>query len=111
LIVPVVIYLLLESVREFIGPAGVLGNHVVVCRDDGLCVLMAHLRRGSLRVHKGDRVRRGDQIAECGNSGNSSEPHLHCQVMDRPSVWVAAGLPFRIDGTPLPRNGGILTAA
>jgi hypothetical protein len=31
--------------------------------------------------------------------------------MDRPSVWVAAGLPFRIDGTPLPRNGGILTAA
>ena len=102
------VYLLLESVRELAGPPGVLGNHVVVRREDGVCVLLAHLRRRSLRVRRGDRIRRGDQVAECGNSGNSSEPHLHCQVMDRPSVWVAAGLRFSIDGSPLPHNGELL---
>lgn len=105
------LYLLMESVRELVGPPGVLGNHVVVRRDDGLCVLVAHLRRGSLRVCRGDRVRRGEQIAECGNSGNSTEPHLHCQVMDGPSVWSAAGLPFRLDGKPLPENGEVFNAA
>jgi murein DD-endopeptidase MepM/ murein hydrolase activator NlpD len=102
-------YLALESVRELAGPPGVLGNHVVIRRGDGLCVLMAHLKHRSVRVGKGDRVRRGEQVAECGNSGNSTEPHLHCQVMDRPSVWLAAGLRFRIDGRPLPRNGEILS--
>ena len=101
-------YLVLEGVRELAGPVGVLGNHLVVRRDDGVCVLLAHLRRGSLRVGVGDRVRRGDLLAECGNSGNSTEPHLHCQVMDRPSVWIAAGLPFRIENTALPRNGEFL---
>ena len=101
-------YLVLEGVRELAGPVGVLGNYLVVRRDDGVCVLMAHLRRGSLRVAIGDRVRRGDRLAECGNSGNSTEPHLHCQVMDRPSAWVAAGLPFRIEGTSLPRDGEFL---
>ena len=101
-------YLLLESVREVAGPPGVLGNYVVVRHDDGVCVLLAHLRRGSLRVGTGDRIRRGEQVAECGNSGNSTEPHLHCQVMDRSSVWVAAGLRFRIDGSPLPHNGEFL---
>jgi murein DD-endopeptidase MepM/ murein hydrolase activator NlpD len=103
-------YLLLEGVRELAGPPGVLGNHVVVRRDDGVCVLVAHLRRRSLRVGTGDRVCQGDQVAECGNSGNSTEPHLHCQVMDHPSVWVAAGLRLRVDGSPLPRNGELLDA-
>lgn len=105
---PALAYLLLESVRELAGPPGVLGNYVVVRRDDGVCVLLAHLRRRSLRVGTGDRIRKGEQVAQCGNSGNSTEPHLHCQVMDRPSVWVAAGLRFRIDGSPLPRDGELL---
>lgn len=101
-------YLVLEGVRELIGPLGVLGNHLVLRRDDGVCVLLAHLRRGSLRVGVGDRIRCGDRLAECGNSGNSTEPHLHCQVMDRPSVWIAAGLPFRIENASLPPNGEFL---
>ena len=41
----------------------------------------------------------GEQVAECGNSGNSTEPHLHMQLMDRPGVLFAAGLPFRFDET------------
>ena len=45
----------------------------------------------------GDRVATGQQLAECGNSGNSSEPHLHFQLMDHPSVLLAAGLPLRFE--------------
>ncbi|MGH2980455.1 MAG: M23 family metallopeptidase, partial [Solirubrobacterales bacterium] len=63
------------------------------------------LKRGSIRVAEGDTVRPGDLIAECGNSGNSSEPHVHMQLMDRPEALIAAGLPvtferFEIDGEP-----------
>lgn len=108
---PGIAYLVLEGVREVLGPPGVLGNHVVVRRDDGVCVLLAHLRRGSIRVSRGNRVGLGDQLAECGNSGNSTEPHLHVQAMDRPSPWVAAGLAFTLDGAAVPANGELLDAS
>jgi murein DD-endopeptidase MepM/ murein hydrolase activator NlpD len=43
------------------------------------------------------RVAAGQQLAACGNSGNSTEPHLHFQLMDHPSVLLAAGLPLRFE--------------
>jgi murein DD-endopeptidase MepM/ murein hydrolase activator NlpD len=43
----------------------------------------------------GDRVQAGQPPAEVGNTGNTTEPHLHVQLMDRPVVTAAAGLPFR----------------
>jgi hypothetical protein len=101
-------YLVLESVRELAGPLGVLGNHVVIREPGGRHVLLAHLRRHSVRVRPGQVVAPGDIVAACGNSGNSSEPHLHLQVMDRPSAWVAAGLPFTIQHRTAPRNGQML---
>jgi murein DD-endopeptidase MepM/ murein hydrolase activator NlpD len=88
---------------------------VVIDLGDGVYALLAHLRRHSVRVTAGQRVAVGQQIAECGNSGNSAWPHLHFQLMDHPSVLLAAGLPvcFRpADGGPaaLPRNGQHLLA-
>ncbi len=102
------VYLIVESVRELLGPLGVLGNHVVIERNDGACVLLAHLQRHTLCVKRGDIVEIGDVIARCGNSGNTSEPHVHIQAMDRPSVWIAAGRPLRIDGKQPPGNGDTL---
>ena len=61
------------------------GNHVVLDLGSGEYALLAHLRRGSVRVRPGQRVRRGETLGRCGNSGNSSEPHLHFHVQDRPS--------------------------
>jgi hypothetical protein len=84
-------------VRELRGPVGILGNHVVIRGDDGTYALVAHLRRGSVSVEPGQRVTQGDVIGMCGNSGNSSEPHVHVQVMDRASPVFAAGLPMRFD--------------
>lgn len=97
---PSLAYLMLVEgfVRELGGPRFVLGNHVVIDHGDGTYSASCHLRRGSLRARVGDRLRAGDQIAEVGNSGNSSEPHLHVQLMDRPVATAAAGLPFRWTG-------------
>lgn len=96
--VPGLLYLVAEgTVRELLGPGRILGNHVVLDLGAGVYALLAHLRRGSVRVRPGDRVATGQQLAECGNSGNSSEPHLHFQLMDHPSVLLAAGLPLRFE--------------
>lgn len=93
---PALLLMLVEgSVREAGGARWVLGNHVVVQHDDATCSAYAHLRRGSLRVRRGDRVAAGQQLGEVGNSGNSSEPHLHFQLMDRAVPAAAAGVPFR----------------
>jgi len=55
------------------------GNHVVLDLGGGEYALLAHLQPGSVRVAKGDKLSTGDQVGRCGNSGNSSEPHLHFQ--------------------------------
>jgi peptidase M23-like protein len=97
--------------RELGGARFILGNHVVIDHGDGVHSAYAHLRRRSLRVAVGDRVHAGQRLAEVGNSGNSSEPHLHVQLMDDPSVTAAAGLPFRWSGVGIPANGEVFTAA
>src|SRR5689334_22768157 len=104
------------ALREATGPGRILGNHIVLDLGGGVYAVLAHLRRRSALVAPGDRVRAGQVIAACGNSGNSSEPHLHFQLMDRPGVLLGAGLPFAFTGTGLtgtgvPRNGEALLAA
>jgi hypothetical protein len=60
-----------------------VGNHVVIEIAPEKFVLLAHLMKDSVVVREGDPVRRGDKIARCGNSGNTSEPHLHLQLQNR----------------------------
>ncbi|MER7172533.1 M23 family metallopeptidase [Streptomyces mesophilus] len=95
-----------ESVGRTLGGARrVVGNHVVLDLGDGTYALYAHLERGSLRVRTGDRVTTGQQLARCGNSGNSTEPHVHFQLMDAPDPTAARGLPFTWRGVGVPANG------
>lgn len=97
-----VLYLLVEGmIREFGGPGFIVGNHVTIRTDDGLYATVAHLKRGSIAVRIGDTVRGGEQIGQCGNSGNSSEPHVHAQLMDRPSLLLAQGMPMVFTGITL----------
>lgn len=81
--------------REVGGARFVVGNHVVIDHGEGVFALCAHLRRGSVTVAVGDDVVAGQQLGEVGNSGNSSEPHLHFQLMDDRRPSAAAGMPFR----------------
>lgn len=73
------------------------GNNVVVDLGNGRFAVYAHLQPGSIRVKPGERVRRGDILGKLGNTGNTTNPHLHFQIADRPSVVAGNGLPFVID--------------
>lgn len=104
------IVMLIESfVRSAGTPRHLLGNHVLLraeaggpaggpatggTPDDSVVAVLAHLRRDSVQVAPGERVVAGQQIAECGNSGNSSDPHVHFQLMDGTDITTAHGLPF-----------------
>ncbi|RDV37697.1 hypothetical protein DV096_11280 [Bradymonadaceae bacterium TMQ3] len=62
-------------------PDNLLGNHLTIhCHD--LTIVLAHLLEGTLRVDVGDHVRAGQPIAEVGNTGNTSEPHLHIHAVE-----------------------------
>ncbi|WP_145051348.1 murein hydrolase activator EnvC [Paenibacillus xylanexedens] len=58
------------------------GYTVIVDHGGGLWTLYGHLREGGFKVGKGDTVSKGDVIAESGNTGNSTGPHLHFEVRD-----------------------------
>lgn len=89
--------MLVRGVSSLFGGYFVLGNHVILDLGNGVYAAFAHLKRGSIQVRRGQRVQAGDQLARCGNSGNSSEPHLHFQLMDHRRPALAAGLPFAFD--------------
>ncbi len=72
------------------------GNHVVMSLGHGLYGFYAHLRKGSVRVRRGDRVRRGQIIGRLGNTGNTSAPHLHFHVMRGPSPLASDGVPYTL---------------
>ena len=85
------------------------GNFVMLeCGDRGeVSVLLAHMRRGSVRVHPGDYVTLDTKLGEVGNSGNSDEPHLHVHAQRPGRIWdlfSADPLPIRFDGRYLVRN-------
>ncbi|HEU4582729.1 MAG TPA: M23 family metallopeptidase [Polyangiaceae bacterium] len=63
-----------------------LGNNLSIEIGPERYVLLAHLQAGSVEVSEGDRVQVGQRIARCGNSGNTSAPHLHLQVQNRPAL-------------------------
>jgi hypothetical protein len=88
-------YMLGQAARARQGIGAIAGNHVIIAlRDREAFVALVHLRAGSLRVAPGDTVTTGQRLAECGNSGNSTQPHVHVQVMDGPDPSVARGLPM-----------------
>ncbi|PCR90451.1 M23 family metallopeptidase [Natrinema ejinorense] len=82
------------------------GNFLTIEHATGEYSVLAHLRNGSLEVSKGDRVERGERVARCGNSGNSSEPHLHFQLQDRPSFFRSMGLPIHFSNLRLREPDG-----
>jgi hypothetical protein len=73
------------------------GNYVILSLGKGRYAFYAHLKPGSVRVRRGDRVREGQVLGTLGNSGSSTGPHLHFHVMNAPSALAADGLPYVFD--------------
>src|SRR4051794_26072507 len=72
----------------------ILGNQVVLRLDDGRYAAYGHLKTGSVRVHRGQRVHAGQRLAQVGNTGQSGGAHLHFQLSDGPDELASDGVPF-----------------
>ncbi len=79
------------------GLAG-LGNHVGIEVAPGEFLFVGHLQPGTVTVGVGDRVAAGQLLGRLGNSGNSSEPHVHLHLQDTPRSWFGEGIPFHFHG-------------
>lgn len=101
-----------DGLPDHIPPAtdkrNVAGNHVVIACQ-GALVVLAHLRSGSVDVQEGDEVDPQTVVGTVGNSGNTSEPHLHIHAVAEGSGDVLRGLgvPMLFDGRFLVRNSTV----
>lgn len=86
----------IDGVREnkpgSMNPYSAVGNAVVIEHSEQEISIFAHLKFGSIKVKRGDRIRAGKSIGTCGNSGNSSEPHLHYHLQDNPIMQEGKGI-------------------
>lgn len=73
-------------------PAG--GNQVILKVAPGQYLFLCHLQRDSIAVREKDKVSRGQVLARVGNSGNTSEPHLHIHLQDTPKLHLGEGIPL-----------------
>ncbi|MEN8249740.1 MAG: urea transporter [Bacteroidota bacterium] len=62
------------------------GNTIVIKHGYQLYSQLSHLKNGSIKVKKGDEVKKGEIVGHCGNSGRSPYPHLHFQIQRTPYV-------------------------
>jgi murein DD-endopeptidase MepM/ murein hydrolase activator NlpD len=69
------------------------GNHVVIDLGNSEFAFLAHMQEGSITVSEGETVETGDKLGLCGNSGNTSEPHLHMHLQTTPDLTRGEGLP------------------
>jgi murein DD-endopeptidase MepM/ murein hydrolase activator NlpD len=86
-----------------------LGNQVILDHGDGEFSFLVHLQRGSVRVRQGQRVEAGEVLGSCGNSGHSTEPHLHYHLQTTAEFQAGEGLPaqflgYRADGARVARG-------
>ena len=87
------------------------GNHVILDLGGGHFAFYAHLQPGKIRVKIGDRARRGQERGLVGNSGNSTEPHLHFHICDRNSPLASEGLPYAFTSFEVQGKGEIKVEA
>ncbi|WP_245604720.1 M23 family metallopeptidase [Paucisalibacillus globulus] len=85
------------------------GNYVILEHPNKEYSLLAHFKQQSIAVKEGDVVKQGQIIGLCGNSGNSSEPHIHFQVMDSPDYMTCRSIRIRFNDGLEPIQGDTVT--
>jgi hypothetical protein len=81
-----------DNVPGSMNPYSALGNAVFIQHREHEVSVLAHLKLGSITVKVGNKVKTGQVIALCGNSGNSSEPHLHYHLQNTPIIQDGTGI-------------------
>src|SRR5699024_448681 len=74
-----------------------LGNHVIIDHGNDEFSYLAHFKEGSIDVTEGDDVTRGDVLGQVGNSGNSSEPHIHFHVADSADPYTSKSIRIQLE--------------
>lgn len=74
-----------------------MGNCVIIQHSDSEYSVLSHIKRGSVKVKAGDRVKQGQVLGLCGNSGNSGEPHLHYHLQNSSILQLATGIKAYFD--------------
>ena len=80
-----------DNVPGTLNPIYIPGNTVVIKTSKGEYVFFAHFKQHSIVVKQGQQVKTGELLGLCGNSGNSSEPHLHFHLQNVEDMILATG--------------------
>ena len=75
-----------------LNPIYIPGNTVIIKTDNNEYLFFAHFKKRSIKVREGQRVRPGALLGLCGNSGNSSEPHIHFHIQNVEDMNIATGV-------------------
>ena len=90
------VVLVVDGVKDnkpgILNPTYIPGNSVIIKTVNNEYVFFAHFKQHSILVKEGDRIKRGTLIGLCGNSGNSSEPHLHFHLQNAEDMNSAMGI-------------------
>ena len=100
---------IIDNVPGEMNPEQAMGNHVIIDHGNDEYSFLAHFKQGTVTVAVGDLVKSGQQLGECGNSGNTSEAHIHYHLQDTGEFGGGKGLPiqfqnYNVDGEPVERG-------
>ena len=90
-----------QTIGDTVNPAG---NHIIIEVAEGEFLLIAHMQAGSLMVAEGEVVEAGQQLGLVGNSGSTTEPHIHVHLQDLP-VFLVDGAGLNLEFTDYVANG------
>ena len=80
-----------DNIPGELNPEQLTGNTIVLETSNKEYILFAHLKHQSIVVREGQFIRQGALLAQCGNSGNTSEPHLHLSLQNTLDMNIATG--------------------
>ena len=81
------------------------GNFVCIRVSDSEFVYLAHFQKGSLKVKAGDKVKAGQLLSKCGNSGNTTSPHIHMHVQSSAKLYAGRGKNITFKGIDVLLSG------
>jgi murein DD-endopeptidase MepM/ murein hydrolase activator NlpD len=95
------VVLVVDGVKDntpgILNPVYIPGNSVIIKTINKEYLFFAHFKQHSVKVKQGQMVKRGEVLGLCGNSGNSSEPHLHFHIQNVEDMNIATGVKCYFD--------------
>lgn len=80
-----------DNVPGELNPKQLTGNTVILKTENAEFIMLAHFKEKSIQVKEGQKVMAGDLLGLCGNSGNTSEAHLHLSLQNVKNLMEAKG--------------------